>query len=120
MGLELKTDRHPPITSQTRYPLRHAASIFFFDGKQSPSLFFLTVNQNIFDLQNLSYMADSLTYIIYGDDLRRTDGFNITSRCVPVLFDLPEFIKTLADNEPIQSLTYIVSRITSPIDSNIR
>ena len=25
MGLEIKTDRHPPITSQTRYPLRHAA-----------------------------------------------------------------------------------------------
>ena len=65
-------------------------------------------------------MADSLTYIIYGGYLRRTDGFNITSRCVPVLFDLPEFIKTLADNEPIQSLTYIVSRITSPIDLNMR
>ena len=26
MGLELTTDRYPPITSQTRYPLRHAAS----------------------------------------------------------------------------------------------
>ena len=26
MGLELSTDRYPPITSQTRYPLRHAAS----------------------------------------------------------------------------------------------
>ena len=26
MGLELTTDRDPPITSQTRYPLRHAAS----------------------------------------------------------------------------------------------
>ena len=24
MGLELTTDRHPPITSQTRYPLRQA------------------------------------------------------------------------------------------------
>ena len=24
MGLELTTDRYPPITSQTRYPLRHA------------------------------------------------------------------------------------------------
>ena len=27
MGLELMTDRYPPITSQTRYPLRHAASL---------------------------------------------------------------------------------------------
>ena len=26
MGLELTTDRYPPITNQTRYPLRHAAS----------------------------------------------------------------------------------------------
>ena len=26
MGLELTTDRFPPIKSQTRYPLRHAAS----------------------------------------------------------------------------------------------
>ena len=26
MGLELTTDKYPPITSQTRYPLRHAAS----------------------------------------------------------------------------------------------
>ena len=26
MGLELTTDRYPLITSQTRYPLRHAAS----------------------------------------------------------------------------------------------
>ena len=26
MGLELTTDRYPPITSQTRYPLRHTAS----------------------------------------------------------------------------------------------
>ena len=25
MGLELTTDRYPPITSQTRYPLCHAA-----------------------------------------------------------------------------------------------
>ena len=25
MGLELTTDRHPPTTSQTRYPLCHAA-----------------------------------------------------------------------------------------------
>ena len=29
MGLELTTDKYPPITSQTRYPLRHAA----FGGK---------------------------------------------------------------------------------------
>ena len=27
MGLELTTDKYPPITSQTRYPLRHAASV---------------------------------------------------------------------------------------------
>ena len=27
MGLELTTDKYPPITSQTRYLLRHAASI---------------------------------------------------------------------------------------------
>jgi len=26
MGLELTTDKYPPITSQTRYPLLHAAS----------------------------------------------------------------------------------------------
>ena len=26
MGFELTTDRYPPITSQKRYPLRHAAS----------------------------------------------------------------------------------------------
>ena len=26
MGLELTTDKYPPITSQMRYPLRHAAS----------------------------------------------------------------------------------------------
>ena len=26
MGLELTIDRYPPITSQMRYPLRHAAS----------------------------------------------------------------------------------------------
>ena len=26
MGLELTTDRYKPIKSQTRYPLRHAAS----------------------------------------------------------------------------------------------
>ena len=25
LGLELTTDRHPSTTSQTRYPLRHAA-----------------------------------------------------------------------------------------------
>ena len=25
LGLKLTTDRHPPITSQTRYPLCHAA-----------------------------------------------------------------------------------------------
>ena len=28
MGLELTTDRYPPITSQTRYPLRHAVSMY--------------------------------------------------------------------------------------------
>ena len=28
IGLELTTDRYPAITSQTRYPLRHAASYF--------------------------------------------------------------------------------------------
>ena len=28
MGLKLTTDKYPPITSQTRYPLRHATSIF--------------------------------------------------------------------------------------------
>ena len=28
MGLELTTDKHPPITSQTRYPLRLAAPLF--------------------------------------------------------------------------------------------
>ena len=27
MGLKLTTDRYPPITSQTRYPLRHSASL---------------------------------------------------------------------------------------------
>ena len=27
LGLELTTDRHPPTTSQTRYPLRHAAPL---------------------------------------------------------------------------------------------
>ena len=27
MGLKLTTDRHPPITSQKRYPLRHAPLI---------------------------------------------------------------------------------------------
>ena len=27
MGLELTTDRYPPITSQTRYPLRHASKV---------------------------------------------------------------------------------------------
>ena len=26
MGLELTTDRYPPMTSQTSYPLRHADS----------------------------------------------------------------------------------------------
>ena len=26
MGLQLTTDRYPPITSQARYPLRHTAS----------------------------------------------------------------------------------------------
>ena len=30
MRLELTTDRYPPITSQTRYPLRHAASNSLF------------------------------------------------------------------------------------------
>ena len=25
LGLELTSDRHPPTTSQTRYPMRHAA-----------------------------------------------------------------------------------------------
>ena len=29
MGLELTTDRYPPITSHTRYPLRHAARYVF-------------------------------------------------------------------------------------------
>ena len=29
MGLELTTDRYLPITSQTRYPLRHAASTMY-------------------------------------------------------------------------------------------
>ena len=27
MRLELTTDKHPPITNQTRYPLRHAVSV---------------------------------------------------------------------------------------------
>ena len=27
MGLELTTDRYPSITSQTRYPLRHAVDV---------------------------------------------------------------------------------------------
>ena len=31
MGLELTTDKYPPITSQTHYPLRHAASTKSFD-----------------------------------------------------------------------------------------
>ena len=36
MGLELTTDRYPPITSQTRYPLRHAASYDFgIDEKEN-------------------------------------------------------------------------------------
>ena len=30
MGLELTTDRYPPITSQMRYPLRHAASTYLY------------------------------------------------------------------------------------------
>ena len=29
MGLELTTDRYPPITSQTCYPLHHAASLTY-------------------------------------------------------------------------------------------
>ena len=33
MGLELTTDRYPPITSQTRYPLRHAAAYTFIESK---------------------------------------------------------------------------------------
>ena len=31
MGLELTTDKYPPITSQTRYPLRHAADMLNID-----------------------------------------------------------------------------------------
>ena len=34
MGLELTTDKYPPIKSQTRYPLRHAAAlhvVFYHD-----------------------------------------------------------------------------------------
>ena len=30
MGLELTTDRYPPIMSQTRYPLRHAVIISIY------------------------------------------------------------------------------------------
>ena len=30
MGLKLTTDRYPPITRQTCYPLRHAASCFHY------------------------------------------------------------------------------------------
>ena len=32
MGLELTTDRYQPITSQTRYPLRHATSQTYVGG----------------------------------------------------------------------------------------
>ena len=32
MGLELMSDRYPLITSQTRYPLRHAASCLVFQS----------------------------------------------------------------------------------------
>ena len=35
MGLELTTDKYSPITSQTRYPLRHAASILNLTVKTS-------------------------------------------------------------------------------------
>ena len=30
MGLELTTDRYPPMTSQTRYPLRHVGCFLTF------------------------------------------------------------------------------------------
>ena len=36
MGIELTTDRYPPITSQTCYPLRHAASRIGFSGLYIP------------------------------------------------------------------------------------
>ena len=32
MGLELTTDRYPSITSQTRYPLRHAVDVIVVVG----------------------------------------------------------------------------------------
>ena len=35
MGLEIMTDRYPPITSQTCYPLRQAA----LDGSYNPFTF---------------------------------------------------------------------------------
>ena len=33
MGLELTTERYPPIMSQTRYPLRHAANNIVNESK---------------------------------------------------------------------------------------
>ena len=35
LGLKLTTDRYPPITSQTRYPLRHAAFELFIESYMS-------------------------------------------------------------------------------------
>mgnify|MGYP000488247438 CR=1 FL=1 len=34
LGLELTTDRHPPTTSQTRYPLCHAAPYVLVEAER--------------------------------------------------------------------------------------
>ena len=44
LGLELTTDWHPPITSQKRYPLRHAANLSFeYNTQQTGMIIFLLV-----------------------------------------------------------------------------
>ena len=49
MGLELTTDKYPPITSQTRYPLRHAASNFDnFDNNDNSDDYFITFKTTTF------------------------------------------------------------------------
>ena len=72
MGLDLTTDRYPPITSQTRYPLRHEASMLFCNIK------LLVVNE----IHYKNYLMSSFEfklYLLYNEYYEKSYNYKVTT-----------------------------------------
>ena len=74
MGLELMTDKYPSITSQTRYPLRHAASMYVFNnGSHTKDMLSLLLIQTL--LKTIQILHSSTNWHDFLDELQWPNTF---------------------------------------------